>query len=212
MNDNISPEERLLKLIKGAGKQKTSRLKAENSPDLKPLTQEIITKTSAPNLTQSIISSENIHKVTLALFGAAIIYLLVSLAYPFFGLKKIRIPAVSSEKAESREIISKSEPASLDFYLQGTNKRKIFSNPTAAASAAQDTAIPTPAQAGELIKDIALVGIISGDNPQAVIEDKKTEKTYYVAKGQFIGEIQITDIQESKIIADYKGKKFEFYL
>ena len=64
----------------------------------------------------------------------------------------------------------------------------------------------------DLVKQLNLVGIIAGENPQAVIEDKNTQKTYYLNKGQFLGEIQLEDILEGKIIINHKGQRFELYL
>ena len=74
------------------------------------------------------------------------------------------------------------------------------------------TSQPAIAANVDLLKDITLVGIITGANPQAVIEDKKSLKNYYVTKGQFIGQMQVEDIQEGKIIINYKGQKYELYL
>jgi type II secretory pathway component PulC len=61
----------------------------------------------------------------------------------------------------------------------------------------------------ELMKEINLLGVISGANPQAVIEDKKSGKTYYVTEGQMIGDFQVEEIGYGKIILNYNGQKFE---
>ncbi len=64
----------------------------------------------------------------------------------------------------------------------------------------------------DLIKDMSLVGIIAGENPQAIIEDKKTQKTFYLSRGQFMGEFQVKEIKEGKVILDYKGQSYELYM
>jgi len=97
----------------------------------------------------------------------------------------------------------------LDFYLQGTRSRQIF------VVAQEDrAALPQVAkvQAGELLKDINLTGVFSGSDPQAVLENKKTQKTYYVTIGQSIEGFLVEDIQEGKVMLSYQGEKFELYL
>jgi hypothetical protein len=72
-------------------------------------------------------------------------------------------------------------------------------------------------RAGERIvfspdKEISLVGIILGEDPQAIIEDKRTQKIFYVKKGQFIEEFKLEDIEFGKAILSYKDRKFEIHL
>lgn len=62
------------------------------------------------------------------------------------------------------------------------------------------------------IQDLSLMGIISGDNPQAAIQDKKTQKVYYVSKGESVADFLIEDIQDGKIILGYKGQRYELRL
>lgn len=194
MKDNISPEEKLLRLIK---QDKTST----------PL--NLPKKTAAYSFPQKYLIPLSIQKLIIALFAVSCVYLIISFIYPWVGFKKIKLPDIPPEKVEMEgpESEPKEEPKPYEFYLQGLSQRQIFSNPTA-----QEGAGPSPLASADLIKDLNLVGIISGVNPQAVIEDKKTQKTYYLRKGQFIGELQIEDIQEGKIIVTYNGQKYELYL
>ncbi|MCM8789708.1 MAG: hypothetical protein NC916_01615, partial [Candidatus Omnitrophica bacterium] len=64
----------------------------------------------------------------------------------------------------------------------------------------------------EATKDLKLLGIIFGDNPQAIIEDAKNQKTYYLNREQSIGDFIVEDIRDGKVILDYQGQKFELYL
>lgn len=61
----------------------------------------------------------------------------------------------------------------------------------------------------DAIKDYSLLGVISGENPQAIIEDKKTKQTLYLQKGQSLGEFKISDIQDGKIILESGGQAAE---
>lgn len=70
------------------------------------------------------------------------------------------------------------------------------------------------AQAGplELLSNYSLSGVVSGESPQAIIEDKKSRKTYFLNKGQYLGEFRIDDVIEGKVIFDFNGQKFELSL
>lgn len=64
----------------------------------------------------------------------------------------------------------------------------------------------------EQLNGISLIGIISGEKPQAVIEDKKNQKTYFLYKGQNVNQLTITDILEDRVIFDFEGEKLELVL
>lgn len=52
----------------------------------------------------------------------------------------------------------------------------------------------------EMTKDLRLVGIVPGDEPQVIVEDRHTGQTLFLKKGEMIGDIEITDILSGKII------------
>lgn len=195
MKDSISPEEKLLKLIRGQKK----------TADLKPAIQPSI---SPPYPSAQNYLSLNIKKIIWAAFVFACIYLAASFIYPLVSLKRIELLQATPEKITESKIEVKSKARPYEFYLEGVKNRQIFGSP----ALKQEMGRPAIGLDTDLIKDFNLVGIISGENPQAVIEDKKVQKTYYLSKGQFIGEFQIEDIQEGKIILNYQGQKFELYL
>lgn len=194
MRDNISPEERLLKLIRGK--------KKEDVP-LKPSVKHA-TYSFARKYLAFFYNSRRIIIITL---GASFIYLVASFLYPMLGLRKIKLPQVTPEKINESKTEPTQEIKPYEFYLEAAKGRQIFSS-----AAAQELGQPASGVGVDSIKDINLVGIISGENPQAVIEDKKTQKTYYLNKGQLMGEFQVEDIQEGKIILNYKGQRYELFM
>jgi len=208
MKENLTPEERLLRLIKGEKKQKPppdlSGQKTAISPDSKPAAK-IAAQVAARGY------RININRLIPVFFGASVIYLLVSFIYSWIGLKEIKLPDVSEEELKELQPKAKEEPRPYEFYSKGVSQHQIFGSPTGNAKS-QDTPAPAVATDTDLIKNISLVGIISGLNPQAIIEDKKAQKTYYLTKGQALGEIQVEDILEGKIIINYQGNRFELYL
>ncbi len=208
MRDNISPEEKLLRLIRNpkkpeASAQKTVAVHSAGSV----IPAQSADKVSRKNKFDyaSFFSAKRMVYLFLAL---AAIFALVSFIYPFIGYNKLLPETSASADTDKLAIQGKPKARPYEEYLKGLDSREIFdssslsgSSPAASAAASQ-----------ELIKDINLVGIISGDNPQAIIEDKKTQKTYYLYQGQYLGEFQIEEIKEGKVKVNYRGQKFELYL
>jgi len=200
MKDNILPEEKLLKLIKAHRKTKAPAAEAAgNEPGRKQ------------NIKSFSINFPHIAagKVVKFIFSVSLFYLIISLVHPIFASNKIKLPKIEAkEKTIVKKEESKLQPAikPFDFYSLGIKERKIFS------SAALDLEKPIGTASADLIKDINLVGIVSGEEPQAIIEDKKAQKTYYLRKGQFMGQLQLADIVDGKIILNYEGQMYELYL
>jgi len=201
MRDNLSPEEKLLRLIRGE-KKGTSPAAAPAQSNAKPGKRAAF-KIEVP----SFLKHPDARKIIFILLAVSCLFLISSFIYPLVALRKVKLPEVPKEKNAVLEAVSGVEQKPLEEYLKGVSGRQIFSNLPSAGGAG-----PVSGVAADLVKDINLVGVIAGDNPQAIIEDKKAQKTYYVTKGQFFGEFQVEDIQEGKIILNYRGQRFELYL
>lgn len=208
MRDNISPEEKLLRLIRGH--KKTTDAKAADSvpgaaSDFKKAA--FFKKTYFQNITQKYLSAKHLYKIILLCLIGSFLYLGFCLAYPFLNLPLLQAPTAVEEKILDLELESKIAKKSFDYYLAKIKDRQIFN-----VVKPQETARPQSSADLNLIQDLTLVGVISGENPQVIIEDKKSQKTYYLTKGQSLGQFQIEDIQEGKAILSYEGQKFELYL
>jgi type II secretory pathway component PulC len=207
MKDNISPEEKLLRLIRGKKKSRIPVL-AENNPNsLLPVKiQGGIVNQKRVFKFKKYLPQLNLNILILIGFVSASLYLLSAFIYPLLVTKKaIFLPEKPFAKiTESREAVKQEEIKPYDFYTQGIENKQIFG--AASAQLMQESGVTVGAN---LIKDINLLGVISGVSPQAIIEDKKSQKTYYVNKGQMIGEFQVEDIGDGKVILNYSGQRFE---
>lgn len=202
--DKLTPEEKLLRLIR---KDKKAIDAAGKNISRNSSERKTIISFSLISLVRKLPSLLTPKKITLAAFLAACLYLAANLIYPFLGFKGNNLPQISEKENIALMPEPIEEPKPFEFYLGGIKDRNIFAN-----IGGQLSSKPQGDVNIDLTKDISLVGIISGDDPQAVIEDKKSQKTYYLNKGQFIGEMQIEDIQEGKIIIKYRGENFELHL
>lgn len=149
--------------------------------------------------------SFNLKKTVSALFICSCIYLSVNLILSLIGPNIITIPKIDPEKIKAPFIVQKNARKPLEYYVDILKKRQLFTEEKGAGQAAL---IAGP----ELMKNLILVGIISGEKARAVIEDKQAFKTYYVSKGQSIGQFQLVDILEGKIILNYGGQIYELNL
>lgn len=208
MKDNVSPEEKLLRLIRG---QKKSPLPALSEGRLNtPLPVKMqggVINQKRNFKFEKYLPQLNLNNLIIIGLVVASLYLLSAFIYPLLVSKKtiLSTEKPSDEITESKESVKPDEIKPYDFYNQGIKNKQIFG----AGAATQLTQESGATVGANLIKDINLLGVISGANPQAIIEDKKSQKTYYVNKGQMIGEFQVEDIGEGKIILNYGGQKFE---
>ncbi len=210
MRDNISPEEKLLRLIRNPKKPESSAQKTaamHSAGSVIPVQPQFADKVSGKNQFDyaSLFSAKRIVYLFLILVA---IFAVISFVYPFIGYNKLLPETSVSVDADKLTIQAKPKARPYEEYLKGIDDRKIFDSSSLSGSSTAASAVASQ----DLIKDINLVGIISGDNPQAIIEDKKTQKTYYLYQGQYLGEFQIEEIKEGKVTVNYRGQKFELYL
>jgi type II secretory pathway component PulC len=102
------------------------------------------------------------------------------------------------------------ETKGYSYYSNRISGRNIFG---AGSSVQGESQVSDTESSQELAGGgLGLVGIIPGANPQAIVEDKKNQKTYYLIKGQSINGIMLEDIDKDKVMLDYKGKKMTLFL
>lgn len=219
MKDGISPEERLLRSIKtpknrnieNSSRQITSSEKnTVVSPEIPAIaTKKDVKKITILNFKAKYVTIFSVRNIIIYILVIALLYLISSLAYSIVSIKTFKMPVIVSSRKIPREekIQEKKEIPSLEFYSKEIENRQIFNSPAAAQENKAGAAVTN-----DLLKNLNLVGIIAGENPQAIIEDKKAQKTYYLRKGQFIEEYEIIDIREGKVVLINNGQKYELYL
>ena len=64
----------------------------------------------------------------------------------------------------------------------------------------------------EKIKSFSLLGVVAGEDPQAIIEDKDAAKTYFLKKGESFDGVRVLEIFEGKAIIEINGEEMELLL
>lgn len=217
MQDNIGPEERLLRLIR----KDTDRLtkKEELAEDIKTLAKK------RPGRRFSLSAIFNLSKMRMS-FSFNLVNRLLFIAFLIMGIylsvdfliagpHKIEgeIPAFGELDNAALEIpaVSPSSLEPVSYYTQTVKSRNLFIASDSNSKTDQALSSPTPPFM-EMVSKLRLQGIISGSNPQAIIEDTKTEKVYFLSPGDRIGEIELKQILSGEVRLNYYGQEAKLAL
>lgn len=208
-----TPEDRLLNLIRGAHKKSSKNLKKKSSSRKKVFKiKDFFKKYFSFNSKDDFFVWDLVNKVLAAgifILSAVFIYMLVGNDNNLVLLdSKYSLVENDTENDGANDINDADQVKGDSYkkYLQAIINRKLF------AALAIEKKVEVEVSDVDVNKRFNLVGVIDGDIPQAVIEDKDTQKTHYMSKGQSLSGVVIEEISERKVILDYKGKKVALML
>lgn len=90
------------------------------------------------------------------------------------------------------------------YYLEKVRQRDIFKMGPIHKEEEERTLKIT-----ELAKNLRLVGISWSDDPDVMIEDTSTKRTFFVKRGQAVGEIKVQAVFKDKVILSYGKEEME---
>src|SRR3989338_5040508 len=222
MHKDISPEEKLLSIIKGKRDiPEGVGAPSHGAKEIKPVTPASWSKVDdyiLAALKSSFLKNSILDPRALKAFNKYTVIIIAIIA-GYFILDMILVrpsrnaASLISSASVSVPIVPVAgktmpiETKSYSYYSNRMSGRNIFS---------ASPYIQTESQ-GELSGEMSggnveLVGIVPGDNPQAIVENKKNQKTYYLIKGQSIDEITVEDISGDKVVLEYRGKRMTLFL
>jgi hypothetical protein len=113
----------------------------------------------------------------------------------------------SEDNSEKGSFLKKSESA----YLEKAGQRDIFKiGAKNVVSNAETVLKEASTNAIEETKHLKLVGISWSSDPDAMVEDTKAVRTFFVKRGQTLGpDIKVEAILKDKVIISYKGEEVE---
>lgn len=99
----------------------------------------------------------------------------------------------------------------MSYYQEMIARRDIFSfNPNPAAPPiATAGPVVAAAQIPPLFANLKLVGIVLDENPQAIVKDPQTNKTFFLYPGGNFNEAVVKEIREGKVVFEYQGQIVE---
>lgn len=202
MKENTSPEERLLRLIRQGTRKSSPSPSTIPSKAKKPIFASTPFKKF---LKVSYLNNLLLFFLFLSLLGLGLSLILP--ARP--GPSEIEIkPALPMPDEIKDEDLLKLKPYS--YYAQQIGKRQLFV--PSIGKKEEGASLAKSLSLREIMQDFSLIGIMEGKSPQAIIEDKKAKKTYFLNRGDYLDEIKITDIQKDKVTLEYQGENFDLFL
>ncbi|MFH1645803.1 MAG: hypothetical protein ABIB11_05205 [Candidatus Omnitrophota bacterium] len=234
MEKDLSPEERLLQLIKGKSKKNKPEdslsLNMDNQRQMKVNPSEIKPQTESPPVSKEQksqkeaepkpirISRQTNHSllfIILTIVIAIAVVLIVLLItserkdYELDALERvikdisisedIDEPIEEPEESESAKKVDESKDPADSF----ADYEKLFSTKAvfAPAKGPEKTSVRAAGpQLKEIVSDFRLVGILPGDEPQVIIEEKKSGQTFFLRKGEDIQGIEIREVLTGRVV------------
>jgi len=140
----------------------------------------------------------------------SIFYLMNTIYFSITGLKKI--PGLKSSSQESTKNAHFKEVAALKqtaaYYLDKIRQRDIFKI-GAKKAVKETTQVPPTPIIVEATQYLKLVGISWSNDPDAMVEDTRALRTFFVKRGQMIGQVKIEAIFKDKVVLSYGGEEVE---
>lgn len=200
------PEEKLLRLIRGKG-PKASVPAASPQAAATGTTRRVLRR--APARTQLGVGwlkmAMGCLVLILCLEGA---YLVVEATRPVPSIEVPTNPADSPGNSPPPL-----EPEAVPS-LAASASRQLFEAPAVAAPAPSEITRPALSESAKLLASrLTLMGIVSGDPAQAIIQDSQTGKTYFVTTGQSLAEGALLEqVLDNRVILDVGGERIELAL
>jgi hypothetical protein len=148
------------------------------------------------------------NKILMAVFLVLLGWFLLDL---LLSLGNSHITIMGPEVRDEEDVVEEDFRNLPDFsyYSKEINKRRLFKgvSPQQKSSSA-DTAGNS---AKTLAADFQLIGLAAGENPQVIIQNKKTRQSYFLYEGQSQDNLKVEEITENKVKLDYNGEIFELF-
>lgn len=141
-----------------------------------------------------------------------LIYFVNNLYTSMINLKKLPRLDIESEGGEplkeSSTVLSSLRDAA-SYYLEKAGKRDIFKMGMKPAAETEEVASAPSSRVIQATQDLGLVGISWSSDPDAMIEDKKALRTFFVKEGDMIGQVRVEAIFKDKLILSFEGERTE---
>ena len=208
MEDKITPEEKLLKIIENpqTSKEMASRPASKGAG--------VSVKPPAGFLKRLNIEADISKYLTLRTANRGMVVLCVIAtvifitSYVTLGSSLNKRYDKVAEEATMSDISAKKifiPEERFSEIVQAAKARNMFTAlPISAAAQAA-----APVEVVQTITNLKLVGILWSDSPQAMIEDSQEKKTYLVGGGEQIGQFKVDSIARNKVVLSREGQTWE---
>jgi len=145
----------------------------------------------------------NIKAVNSLLFILAFmltLYYINGISVSLGKIKNINLGNLAAIKDSTKISPEESLLKPFSFYQEVIKPRDIF---RMGQKSSLDSADVISSKAAEASQTLKMVGISWSDQPDAMIEDTKSGKTYFVKKGQMVGDFQVIAVYKDRVTLRY---------
>jgi len=139
-----------------------------------------------------------INSVLFALTGILTLYYINGISVSLNKIQNINLGSIMSLKDPAGISKDASFLKPFSFYLESVKSRDIFK-----MGQKIDSPEVISSKAAEASQTLKMVGISWSEQPEAMIEDTKAGKTYFVKKGQMVGDFRVENIYKDKVTLRY---------
>ncbi len=154
------------------------------------------------------INIRTFNALLIVILSGLILYFVYDIVYTAFYRKaeiRVIVDDVSVTTAPADKDAIDAKPYS--YYSSSVGGRNIFM-----PQQVEVEQVVTGPSVDEIKAGLSLIGIIAGARPQAIIEEKKTGKSYFLYMGGTVGESQVVEITDDSVVLEYQGQRFELIL
>lgn len=157
------------------------------------------------------INVKSINKILIIILAIVFVGVVVDIGSSSVGLKKQMEGAFSiSSVSVISDFKEKSFLKDASYYLDKTKQRDIFNRVSKVrVKEIEIKGISQVKEIAEKTVNFKLVGISWSDNPDVMIEDTKIKKTFFLKRGDMIGNILVDEIYPEKVVLNYQGQTIE---
>ncbi len=200
--DKLTPEEKLLKIIETSPPAKRINLSLRKYQFFNSVRNNFIRILKE----KKFLELKNI-TIFLGIVG---FFLTVFSVWDFFHIQEElnkRLKEIKRIKPFKPKELPESESLSnIEFreVISEVRKRNIFSLSLLEHKSIKEADVEFELQ----VSDLKLVGVIWSENPQVMIEDTKSKKTYLLNTGDLIGNVKVKKIQRESVILEAEGQEW----
>jgi len=214
--DNLTPEEKLLKIIENPQNDRrkssgTNMGRGAGGPKKGPGTGlgAWLSKFRIDKNTIRDLSLKTVSKIVLVLCLIFTIFFIIDfISMGSSSAKKLNKLAAEAAAPDIKENKTAIKDVGLIEAINLAKRHNIFSFlPQTAGIPTQASTMPVEIE--EIIKNLKLVGIIWSNNPQAIIENTKEQKTYLVNGGDKMSIMDIKRVLRDKVILGKDNLEWE---
>ncbi|MFA5430817.1 MAG: hypothetical protein WC329_06640 [Candidatus Omnitrophota bacterium] len=201
-NKNLTPEERLLKIIENPGNQASGAVRRPlvGAGGKENADSAAFRFPQFPAGGFTLRTAVQLSVVSAVLVTLFLLYDYVSVSSDSsVRLKK----ALSRGTADVHPVAAAEKAPAFKDLLGSAGKHNIFSVEPAKAENLLS------AETAQAVSTLKLVGILWSEKPQAMVEDTKNAKTYLLNDGDSVNDLKVRKIYADKVVLSKDGREWE---